>query len=65
MSTEEIAELPITERSNPRSENLSSQSTLQIVELMNDEDGSVALAVKRVLPDVASAVDQIVSRLKS
>ena len=65
MSTEEIAELPITERSNPRSENLSSQSTLQIVELMNDEDGSVALAVKRVLPDVASAVDQIVSRLSA
>ena len=65
MTTEEIAELPITERSNPRSENLSSQSTLQIVELMNDEDGTVAQAVQRVLPNVASAIDQIVSRLSA
>jgi N-acetylmuramic acid 6-phosphate etherase len=65
MTTEEIAELPITERSNPRSENLSSQSTLQIVELMNDEDGTVAQAVQRVLPNIASAIDQIVSRLSA
>jgi len=65
MSKEEIAELPITERSNPRSENLSSQTTLQIVELMNDEDATVAQAVKRVIADVAAAVDQIVSRLNS
>src|SRR4029079_7021683 len=65
MSKEEFAELPVTERSNPRSENLSSQTTLQIVELMNDEDATVAQAVKRVLADVAAAVDQIVSRLSS
>jgi len=65
MSKEEIAELPITERSNPRSEILSSQTTLQIVELMNDEDATVAQAVKRVIADVAAAVDQIVSRLNS
>ena len=65
MSKDEIAELPVTERSNPRSENLSSQTTLQIVELMNDEDATVAQAVKRVLADIAAAVDQIVSRLSS
>jgi N-acetylmuramic acid 6-phosphate etherase len=65
MSTEEIAELPITERSNPRSEDLSSQSTLQIVELMNDEDATVAQAVQRVLPNIAAAIDQIVSRLSA
>ena len=65
MSKDEIAELPVTERSNPRSENLSSQTTLQIVELMNDEDAMVAQAVKRVLADVAAAVDQIVIRLSS
>jgi len=65
MSKEEFAELPITERSNPRSENLSSQTTLQIVELMNDEDATVAQAVKNVIADVAAAVDQIVSRLNS
>jgi N-acetylmuramic acid 6-phosphate etherase len=65
MSKDEIAELPVTERSNPRSENLSSQTTLQIVELMNDEDAMVAQAVKRVLADIAAAVDQIVIRLSS
>ncbi|HSE23224.1 MAG TPA: N-acetylmuramic acid 6-phosphate etherase [Pyrinomonadaceae bacterium] len=65
MSKDEIAELPVTERSNPRSENLSLQTTLQIVELMNDEDAMVAQAVKRVLADVAAAVDQIVIRLSS
>src|SRR5678816_3707007 len=65
MSKDEIAELPVTERSNPRSENLSSQTTLQIVQLMNDEDATVAQAVKRVLADVVAAVDQIVSRLSS
>ena len=65
MSTEENAALPITERSNPRSENLSSQSTLEIVELMNDEDGTVAQAVHLVLNQVVAAVDQIVLRLSS
>src|SRR5262245_46553213 len=63
MSTEDIASLPITERSNPRSENLSSQSALEIVELMNDEDGTVAQAVHLVLNQVVAAVDQIVLRL--
>ncbi|HET6974493.1 MAG TPA: N-acetylmuramic acid 6-phosphate etherase, partial [Pyrinomonadaceae bacterium] len=55
--------LPITEQENPRSKDLSSQSTAQIVALMNDEDATVAAAVKRVLGDVVKAVDEIVVRL--
>ncbi|MEN3329741.1 MAG: N-acetylmuramic acid 6-phosphate etherase [Acidobacteriota bacterium] len=55
--------LPITEQENPRSKNLSSQSTAEIVALMNDEDATVAAAVKRVLCDVVKAVDEIVARL--
>src|SRR5678816_1133069 len=55
--------LPITEQENPRSKNLSSQSTAEIVALMNDEDATVAAAVKRVLGDVVKAVDEIVARL--
>ena len=55
--------LPITEQSNPRSENLSSLSTAEIIALMNEEDARVAAAVKLVLADVAKAVDETVGRL--
>ena len=55
--------LPITEQENPLSKDLSSQSTAEIVALMNDEDAMVAVAVKRVLGDVEKAVDEIVARL--
>jgi len=55
--------LPITEQENPRSKDLSSQSTAEIVALMNEEDALVATAVKRVLSDVVKVVDEIVARL--
>lgn len=55
--------LPITEQENPRSKDLSSQTTAEIIALMNDEDATVAAAVKRVLGDVAKAIDEIVVRL--
>ena len=55
--------LPITEQENPRSQHLSSQSTAEIVALMNEEDALVATAVARVLDDVVKAVDATVARL--
>jgi len=55
--------LPITEQENPRSKDLSSQSTAKIVALMNEEDGLVAAAVHCVLGDVVKAVDETVARL--
>src|SRR5215204_4476066 len=61
MTTENA--LPITEQENPRSKDLSSQSTAEIVALMNDEDATVAAAVQRVLGDVVAAVDEIAARL--
>ena len=57
--------LPVTEQENPRTTNLSSASTAQIVELMNEEDALVAAAVSRVLGDVTRAVDRIVERLRA
>src|SRR5215213_2408276 len=57
--------LPITEQENPRSKDLSSQSTADIVALMNDEDTTVAAAVKLVLGDVVKAVDETVARLRN
>jgi N-acetylmuramic acid 6-phosphate etherase len=55
--------LPITEQENPRSQNLSSQSTAEILTLMNEEDALVATAVKLVLADITKAVDETVARL--
>ena len=55
--------LPITEQENPRSKDLSSQSTAEIVALMNDEDALVAAAVQRVLGEIVRAVDETVARL--
>ena len=63
MTTETGVSLPITEQENPRSKNLSSLSTAEIVALMNEEDALVATAVKRVLDDVVKAVDETVVRL--
>ena len=65
MNTENVDSLPITEQANPRSANLSSFSSAEIVQLMNDEDATVAAAVKLVLPSIAMAIEAIVQRLKS
>ena len=65
MSTETGGTLPITEQENPRSKNLSSQSSREIVALMNAEDATVGAAVERVLDDVARAVDETVARLRA
>ena len=65
MNTENIDSLPVTEQSNPRSENLSSLSSAAIVQLMNEEDATVADAVRRILPNIAVAIEAIVQRLRS
>lgn len=65
MNTESGDSLPITEQGNPRSQNLSSLPTREIVGLMNEEDALVATAVARELDLIATAVDQIVERLSS
>ena len=54
---------PVTEAENPRTTNLSSLSSLEIVSVMNSEDEGVAIAVRAVLPAVARGVDGIVERL--
>ncbi len=56
-------DLPITEQENPRTVDISSLPTLEVVRLMNEEDARVAEAVKQVLPEVAQAVDRVVERL--
>jgi N-acetylmuramic acid 6-phosphate etherase len=64
MTTETSDPLPITEQENPRTSNLSSLSVPEIVGLMNDEDVLVAAAVRKVLGEIASAVEGITARLQ-
>lgn len=57
--------LPITEQENPNTANIDQVSTLEAAKLINNEDKLIALAVEKVLPEVALAIDSIVDRLKN
>ncbi|MEV0969878.1 N-acetylmuramic acid 6-phosphate etherase [Microtetraspora glauca] len=52
-----------TEGANPRTLDIDLRSTLEMLKLINDEDGLVAPAVRAVLPELATAVDFGVSAL--
>ena len=51
----------ITEQRNPNSMHVDSLSALEIVQLMNNEDKQVPLAIEKCLPQIAQAVERIVS----
>ena len=51
----------ITEQRNPNSMNVDSLSALEIVQLMNEEDKQVPLAIGKCLPQIAQAVERIVA----
>ena len=51
----------ITEQRNPNSMQLESLSAQELVALINREDQQVALAVEKCLPQIASAVEKIVT----
>jgi N-acetylmuramic acid 6-phosphate etherase len=55
--------LPPTEERNPRSSGLDTLPTRRVLEILNDEDRTVAVAVSRVLDDVAKAVEHAVAAL--
>ncbi|MFZ0063870.1 MAG: N-acetylmuramic acid 6-phosphate etherase [Pyrinomonadaceae bacterium] len=65
MKAETPESLPVTEQENPNTWNLSSLASLEIVQKMNQEDALVAGAVAKELPQIAHAVDEILSRLKN
>jgi N-acetylmuramic acid 6-phosphate etherase len=52
----------VTEQPNPRTVDLDRLDTLGVLERINDEDQSVALAVRAALPSVARAVDLTLER---
>lgn len=63
--TDKNMSIPITEQENPRTREIDRLPTLDAVRLINEEDKTVALAVEKVLPEIAAAIDRIVERLKN
>ena len=55
----------LTETPNPRTMNIDQLSTLEMLQVINEEDARVAAAVSRVLPAVAQAVDAIAEKLRA
>ena len=55
----------LTETRNPNTMNIDQQSSLGIVTLINQEDLKVAAVIQDILPDIARAVDTIVTALRS
>lgn len=53
----------ITERRNRATENLDKMSSLELVTAMNREDAVVPRAIRKVLPEIAKAVDLVTERL--
>jgi len=49
--------VPPTEERNPRSAGLDRMETRRILEVLNDEDRSVGVAVSRAIPEIARAAD--------
>ena len=54
-----MTDLPGTEGRNPRAAAIATMSTREILELMNDEDATVAAAVRGALRDIELATDAI------
>ncbi|MBB5154000.1 N-acetylmuramic acid 6-phosphate etherase [Saccharopolyspora phatthalungensis] len=52
-----------TEQNNPRTKDIDLLPTLDILHVLNSEDRTVPVAVGRVLPDLAQAVDMAVAAL--
>ncbi len=57
--------IPLTEQENPRTAQITSLTTEEILRLMNEEDARVADAIAQVLPEISRAVDGTVARLST
>ncbi|WP_432357282.1 N-acetylmuramic acid 6-phosphate etherase [Sporosarcina sp. UB5] len=54
-----------TERSNPNTSRLDEMSIGDILKTMNDEDQTVALAVRQVIPQIEKTVEKVVEAFKN
>ncbi len=57
--------LPVTEQENPKTAAIDQASTLEAVRSINDEDKTVALAIEKVLPEIAAVIDKVVDHLQN
>ncbi|KAJ2958794.1 hypothetical protein NQZ79_g5634 [Umbelopsis isabellina] len=66
MTTDSLAKLLTvltTEQANPKSANIDSIPTTDLLQIINDEDALVPIAVRKELPSISTAVDQIYPRM--
>ena len=54
----------ITESQNPNSLKLDSLSTIQIIELINNEDSKLSLLIKEIIPEISKIANQAASNIK-
>lgn len=54
----------LTEQRNPRSTQIDQLSALEILQVINEEDATIAGIVREALPAIAKAVDGIVERMR-
>ncbi|MCM3618110.1 N-acetylmuramic acid 6-phosphate etherase [Sutcliffiella horikoshii] len=65
MNDFDINPIHLTEMKNHHSENLHDFSTMKIIQVMNQEDKTVADVVEQALPQIAKAIDAITTALES
>jgi N-acetylmuramic acid 6-phosphate etherase len=53
-----------TESQNEASQGFDTKSALEIARIINHEDGKVAAAVKRAIPEIAAVIDQVARSLR-
>ncbi|MGI6227402.1 MAG: N-acetylmuramic acid 6-phosphate etherase, partial [Peptococcales bacterium] len=58
-----LGSLP-TEQINKKTMHIDMCSTVEMLEMINDEDSKVSLAVRKEIPHIAQAVDVITERIK-
>lgn len=54
-----------TEESNPKSTRLDEMTTNEVLNIMNEEDQTIALAVQKVIPQIEQTVEKVVNAFKS
>jgi len=54
-----------TESRNPNSTNIDELTTVEMLQVINNEDATIAQTIQAILPDIAQAVDAITAKLKS
>jgi len=53
-----------TERRNPNSSDIDQISTLQLCQIINREDATIARAVSKCIPVIAAAIDVLAARVR-